>query len=122
MRTIMTLLVVSMAGCGALRLMTSTVDVGVAELSNVSIRVIDTGGAEGVIGEGHVRYNRETRSVDSEPYVTFGDTKVEVHRIGNARHLRVNGEPYGEVTTKDKVVVTEDRRVEVNGEERLPAQ
>lgn len=122
MRTIVLSLFVSITGCNTFNLMTATVDVGVAELSDVTIRVIDTGGAEGVIGEGQVRYNRETRSVDSEPFVMFGDVKVEIHRTGTVRQLRVNGESYGEVTAKDKVVVTEDRRVEVNGEERAPSQ
>ncbi len=114
------LIAVGLTGCTALQLATETVDVGVAELSGVTVRVIGTDGSDGVIGDGNIRYNRETGTVDVEPYVTFGDVKVEMHLNGNNRQLIVNGHPYGEVTPGDKVVVTEDRRVEVNGEERHP--
>ncbi|MEA3367819.1 MAG: hypothetical protein U9R68_06880 [Planctomycetota bacterium] len=92
-------------------------DVARARAAGVGIKVIrpGSGGASSSTSSSH-GLDGWRREVD----LRLGDVHLHVTDENGRITLRVGGRDYGRVHGGDEVLVTEDRRVEVNGVERSP--
>jgi len=93
-------------------------DVGKARVSGVDIKVLEPG------GRGSSRSMSSSHGLDGwrrEVDLRLGEVRLQVTDEDGRITLRVEGRDYGRVHGGDEVLVTEDRRVEVNGVERSPA-
>ena len=92
-------------------------DVGKARVSGVEIKVLEPGGG------GYSRSRSSGHGIDGwthECDLRLGEVNIEVTDDSGRITIRVEGRNYGRVERGDEVLVTEDRRVEVNGVERAP--
>ncbi len=92
-------------------------DVGKARVSGVEIKVLEPGGG------GYSRSRSSSHGIDGwthECDLRLGKVNIEVTDDSGRITIRVEGRNYGRVERGDEVLVTEDRRVEVNGVPRDP--
>jgi hypothetical protein len=92
-------------------------DVGKARVSGVDIKVLEPGGG------GYSRSRSSSHGIDGwthECDLRLGKVNIEVTDDSGRITIRVEGRNYGRVERGDEVLVTEDRRVQVNGVPRDP--
>jgi len=88
---------------------------GTARVAGVDIEVLEPGGG----GSGSsTTSSHGLGGVKEDHEVRLGDVRIHIHRENGARDLAVDGRDCGRVEPGDQVLVTEDRRVLVNGERR----